>query len=160
MWWSDQWRFDKKRWFYRSTMLLLVLVSASFCSGEPVGGPIGGPIIGGPIGGPIIGGERLGSTEPFLDSKPWIPSPSQPVHLSRQVTIKYAIELLWPEPTILKCEQSLYSLIQQFKTVCLKWSLPKDLSHVKLTTLQNPTYQICNVHCTIITALFDMCRKE
>jgi len=55
-------------------MLLLVLVSASFCSGEPVGGPIGGP---------IIGGERLGSTEPFLDSKPWIPSPSQPVHLSR-----------------------------------------------------------------------------
>ena len=70
-------------------MLLLVLVSATLCSGEPVGRPIEGPR---PIGGPIRE-QRLGATEPrdhqsFLDSKPWIPSPSQPKHLSRQVTIQ------------------------------------------------------------------------
>ena len=75
-------------------MLLLVLVSATLCSGEPIGGTIGGS-----IGGPI-GGQRLGATEPkdhqgFLDSKPWIPSPSQPKHLSRQVDIWCVIELLW-----------------------------------------------------------------
>ena len=75
-------------------MLLLVLLSVTLCSGEPIGGTIGGS-----IGGPI-GGQRLGATEPknhqgFLDSKPWIPSPSQPKHLSRQVDIWYVIELLW-----------------------------------------------------------------
>ena len=136
-------------------MLLLVLASASFCSGEPVGGPIGGP---------IIEGQRLGSTEPFLDSKPWIPSPSQPIHLSRQVTIKFAIELLWQEPTILRCElclsvNKIYIFLSS-NSVCKKWSLQKNLSGVKLTIQQNPTSKICNVHCTIITALFDMSERS
>merc|ERR1719370_2327689 len=54
-------------------MLLLVLVSATWCSGEPIGG------------GQPLGAMEPRDHEPFLDSKPWIPSPSQPKHLSRTV---------------------------------------------------------------------------
>ena len=85
--------------FYRqSTMLLLVLLSATWCSGEPVGGQ-------------SLGATRVKEHQPFHDSKPWIPSPSQPVHLSRQVTVQCVIELLWHDQK------------QQFNNVNYAWAV-------------------------------------